>query len=85
MRYATPIELLDDDQSFYIDNRDGEYKRLQAGEYLIDNLGDGVWCPKHLDKDNAIGDGYIFFSLREAKEYIKKQGGKHIKWYNRNY
>jgi hypothetical protein len=85
MRYATPIELLDEDQSFYLDYRDGEYKQLQTGEFLIDNYGDGVWVPKCLDADNNIDEGYICFSLKDAKEYIREQGGKHVRWYNRNY
>ena len=85
MQDATPLELDSQDMSMYRDERDGEFKILSDGEYLVSNEGDGVWITNTLGEQDMIEEDRVFFSLREAREYIKKVNGKHVKYFNRNY
>ena len=68
----------------------GQWQELKSGSFLIDRDGfyHVVECvevklfsflPGYLSIQDCQGDNY-FETLKEAKDYIKARGGKHVKY-----
>jgi hypothetical protein len=84
-------EVTGNDEFFNI--KKGQWQELKAGSFLIDR--DGFYHvvesvevktfsalsenPSYLSIRECDGDNY-FDTLKEAKEFIKSEGGKHVKY-----